>query len=389
MKHCLPTDTQTLLLKACLTSSPKAGIYFSKWKNEVAVDFDNATNTSLGLPQVYDNLDFGSQRLLSLLYYNLKSQGVEDSTIDKLKGYFKYVWLKNQIITKSLIEIGESFNQENVDVIALKGISLVTNYYPHPGTRPTIDLDIAITSLHLKDVDRLLSEIGWRPKMKIESIRSLESLLSHAIPLIKGNLELDLHQRFSEYLLMDKTTSLFWQKSIKSEFQVKFLCPAHELFIVILHGMNGCSINNIRWVADAVHIISAFSQEDWNEFLNLIKLEKYNTLLRLALEYLKTNELIDIPNPLWEEIDRQLTLNQSKSPFVKLMLKKKKVNDFVTFKSHYLIAKHESDSYRSCWSLIVNHYKAFWQVETIFQLFFHGSIQLFRKILYPNRITKT
>ena len=73
----LPTAHQTLLLKACLLDNDKAVPYWEKWM--LVNGFSNLTSqpSSGILPQVYDRLDFASQRLLALLYKKMSSAGVK------------------------------------------------------------------------------------------------------------------------------------------------------------------------------------------------------------------------------------------------------------------------------------------------------------------------
>ena len=81
----LPNPQQVILLKACLSSGKPAIQAFEEWIKTIDIDIKNATiGKNVALPQVYDSLDLGSQRLLSLLYKNLSYQGYKHPVILQL-----------------------------------------------------------------------------------------------------------------------------------------------------------------------------------------------------------------------------------------------------------------------------------------------------------------
>ncbi|MFT5641879.1 MAG: hypothetical protein ACI9A7_001985, partial [Cyclobacteriaceae bacterium] len=83
-----PNTEQTILLKACLLSGPDSIEAFHEWLQIINIPSTMpADKSALGLPQFFDKLDLGSQRLLSMLYKNLKTNKVKHPLIPKLEGY--------------------------------------------------------------------------------------------------------------------------------------------------------------------------------------------------------------------------------------------------------------------------------------------------------------
>src|SRR3954468_4709799 len=154
----IPTEQQTLLLKACTSSGKHATDAFQSWMDTLDLRGDGDLQPgAIGLPQMYDQLDLGSQRLLSLLYKNIIRNGIDHPMILKLSSYYKYVWYKNNLLKSRLTKLVQDLQSINVDVIIIKGIVLIEKYYDDYGMRPTIDIDIAVRKENIsKTIDLLL-----------------------------------------------------------------------------------------------------------------------------------------------------------------------------------------------------------------------------------------
>jgi hypothetical protein len=141
----LPNIEQTLLLKACLFNDEESSKAFYDWLEKVNIPSEIEVNTStLGLPQFFDKLDLGSQRLLSMLYKNLKINKVNHPLIAKLEGYYKYIWYKNQVLMSEFREIAALLSSQKIEVLLRKGLYMTAKIYNDYGTRPTVDIDIAV-----------------------------------------------------------------------------------------------------------------------------------------------------------------------------------------------------------------------------------------------------
>lgn len=386
MRYFNPTQEQTLLLKSCLSNDSNAIEFFEQWARTTKINFDKAIASPLGLPQVYDQLDFGSQRLLSLLHYNLTQQGCDHQIIDKLKGYFKYIWLKNQVLQNELHQIANKFSSAEIEMIAFKGISLSKNYYPHFGTRPSIDLDVVIQPNQMESINTVLLDMGWKPKFEHQRISRLNDFLAHAITLKRDKQELDLHQRFSQFHLKTETYQNIWKSSNKDAIGIRYLAPAHELFCVILHGMKWSQSLNLRWVTDAVYVIKTFKDSDWEEFINTVSNENYHDLMGQSLQYLQDEGFISIPSKHVSLI-QGLNMDQHSSvdKLTRLLTSKRDPNDYTQFKINYQTAKLASETPTGKWKSLLTHYKMYWGLRSNFQVLKYVLEKVIGKLLNRNR----
>ncbi|WP_420578368.1 nucleotidyltransferase family protein [Ekhidna sp.] len=291
-----PNAHQLLLLKSALYPPAEAFAYFELWLNQLkGIHISKSASTKPGLPQVFDQLDLGSQRLLSLLYSNLKSYRTSYPILEQLSGYYKYVWYKNQLLNSTLTALGKEISSSNINLIALKGIAHINQFYGDFGSRPTVDIDVAVQRKDVKSLVSLLNRSGWRSVSG--DINRIESSMFHAHSFKRKGLELDVHIRFSLYALKQATEYLMWERAIASDNTIKYLSPPDELYCVLLHGMQWNLVPPIRWVADSVKIIEGLTDDQWVMLKELIRSENYQTPIDM-LRYLNENEFARIPSEI-------------------------------------------------------------------------------------------
>src|SRR5919112_3519361 len=84
-----PTQEQELLLRAALREGKEALDAWRQWLKTVGID----------------RLDFNSQRVLPLIYHNLRThlrtQDAKVPSLGRLKGTYRHTWCKNQIVLRS------------------------------------------------------------------------------------------------------------------------------------------------------------------------------------------------------------------------------------------------------------------------------------------------
>lgn len=68
-----------------------------------------------------DRIYFGHPGLMPLLYLNLEREGVKHPWLEKLKGYYRYTWCRNQLALKKLSLLAESLAAAGIRSLALGG----------------------------------------------------------------------------------------------------------------------------------------------------------------------------------------------------------------------------------------------------------------------------
>jgi hypothetical protein len=380
----IPTTLQTSLLKACLLSGEPAIRAFEQWLADLPIDVSSSAETiTIGLPQVYDQLDLGSQRLLSLLYKNLTNQGYKHPVIQKLSGYYKYVWYRNNLLKAKLAAVLSDFQSIGVDLMVLKGTVQIEKYYPDYGMRPTIDLDLAIRPADMTKATYMLVSKGWNSRLG-DPYRILTSQ-SHAQTFYDSSqFEVDLHVNFSGFTLMPSTEEIFWKHSTRDDEGYSILSPAHELFITILHAYQWQSVPPVRWVADSVKLISCFDEHEWSKFYDVIESEKFN-VHNQAFHYLIENNLVRIPDRVMHLLEGKRMPAQI-STQIALALTSPEINAFagaqrMVYKIRY---KYQSTitGRLKAW---LDHYVWSWETGNYFGIIAVGFRKVASKGLYQSK----
>ncbi len=137
-----------MLLRACLLSGAECLKAWEEWRRF----FETG------------QVDNGSQRLLPLLYRNLRNQGIPDPLLDKFKAEYFQTWSQNQFSFRRAAALIEAFNRAGIQTMLLKGSALALLYYEDVGLRPMMDIDVLVHRHQVKLAIRLLNDLGWSSK---------------------------------------------------------------------------------------------------------------------------------------------------------------------------------------------------------------------------------
>jgi hypothetical protein len=281
-KSLWPTQEQALLLTAALEQGPKSLRAWDAWS--AGVDFDG--------------LDAASQRLIPLLYRNLKDQGIEGPLMQRMKGIYRRTWWHNQLLFRRLAEVLAKFEEAEIPSMILKGSPLSLTVYEDMGLRPMNDLDIAVPVDALQEVTRILRQLGGVAK---EDNFSIGHAISHAISYyFADKSEIDVHVSVMKACHAPQFVEPLWAASIPVQherFSTRTLCAADQLLHTIAHGINANALAPIRWIADTIWILRKNPDLDWERLLARSQAMALSLVLREGLTYIAKHHTH--PIPLW------------------------------------------------------------------------------------------
>ncbi len=251
-RNVLPTEQQTLLLKACLLKDPaSADLARRQWRERT--DFDA--------------LDHGSFRLLPLLWKRSTSLGWDLGKDEgRIRGIYRYSWSKYQLLNRTASKIIQKLTDAGITVTVLKGTALSHLVYDDPVCRPCNDLDILVPDDKIREAVSLLESEQWTTlQTRLEA--ALQSL--HAIGFRSPDrIELDLHR----HVLESKATSaltgdMVTRRQAFKPFGPKTLTLGFEDHFIhtCAHGAVYSPWPQIRWLADTDRILRhCGSGFDWD-----------------------------------------------------------------------------------------------------------------------------
>jgi hypothetical protein len=300
---CWPTAQQELLLRASLLQGKEAINAWKEWQSNVDVD----------------QLDWGSHRMLPLLYRNLRTQGIDHPLMGKFKGIYRYTWCQNQMLFHNMTGLLRAFHQAGINkTLLLKGAALIPLYYKDYGKRPMNDFDVLIPMEQASKAIRLLQEWHWTP-VGISPEKLTEKNVSVTINRSHGvgfqdsaKRELDLHWHV---LRGDDADNDFWADAIPSTFDevpVYALNPTDQLLHVCVHGASWNPVPPLRWIADAMMMFKTSAKIEWDRLLIHAEQRRLVLPLRDTLNYLRHQMDAPIPPSILQHL-QELPVSMAES----------------------------------------------------------------------------
>lgn len=273
-RTCWPTEEQELLLGAALLPPDEAVDAFVQWRN---------------VSNPYD-IDDGSRRLYPMVHRNLRRAGVHTSLDDFMWDAYVQASGRNQKLLRTLEQVLGQLHEGDVPTLVLKGAALTLLHYRDRGARPMHDLDVMVPRELVGRALDVLRADGW-DDMRTDSTRPIEELrLRHAVTLVRGDDELDVHWHALVACIDSDLDAEFWRASVEMEVGdrcTRALAPADQLLHAFAHGLRYNKLPPLRWIADAhVVITSSGSALDWDRLVQLADRYRLAACTSAALGYL-------------------------------------------------------------------------------------------------------
>jgi hypothetical protein len=251
-----PAATQILLLKAALWHGEPALRAWQEWKERINLDTDF--------------LDEGSFRLLPLLYRNLRSQGVDDQSMGRLKGTYRLTWYKNRLSFQVLAGVLGLLRSAGIETMVLSGAALTLHYYRDYGLRPMDALDVRVPVRRVHSAISTIEQAGWKIKsLSREKVTEEFLRLRHSARFENPAGQcLDLCWRALPDIPGPDTDDDLWANGNSLQIEntpALTLSSIGHLLCVCAHGITPNGTSPACWTADAMTILNATRGElDWD-----------------------------------------------------------------------------------------------------------------------------
>jgi putative nucleotidyltransferase-like protein len=281
----MPTPDEELLLDAALGDRDEATRAWRAWREGKT-------------PEGIDQIAF---QVLPLVWHNVPAIDPEDALAPILQGVRRHAWIQNQVLLQLAREVVGDLSAAGIDTLILKGVALSTLYYPEPGTRTMTDLDVLVPREEARAAIGVLRE-----RMKPSDPRAEERIsVQHAIAFHdQDERELDLHW-YSLY--RPSRDDEFWAGARPlelGEVTTKALCPADQLVHICAHGAWWHRAPTLRWVADAVLVLRAGEDLDWERLVRQAGERQLHRSVADALDYVRTRFGAPVPPEVPGELRR-------------------------------------------------------------------------------------
>ena len=136
----------------------------------------------------------GENRVKPLIYDSVRALrlDVPEEFLLPLERSYAATFANNCEILSALDEMGRILSQHGIDVVPIKGASLIQRVYKDPGLRPLLDLDVWIDGENARSAKRILLDAGFAKKMEKTDNVQLRKVMFAPTPYCKRlNAEID------------------------------------------------------------------------------------------------------------------------------------------------------------------------------------------------------
>ncbi len=255
-----------------------------------------------------DGLDAGSQRLLPLLYRNLRALGVDYADTGRRKGLYRRTWYQNRVALHHAEAAIASLEGARIPTVALKGLALLACEYDGDyGARPMSDIDILVRRTDLARAATVLRGLGWRPMVAPAKPLAARVNSFHGTALTDGTGRvLDLHWHVMEEACRRGDDQAFWAGARPAELggrATRVLAPEDRLLHACVHGSRWDPIPPIRWVADAMAVLETSGGVlDWHRLGEQARRLEVTLSLGHCLAYLRDHLGAAVPADVVQDL---------------------------------------------------------------------------------------
>jgi len=274
------------------------------------------------------------QGVASFLYYHLSRldeiwSNIPEESKNKLKQFYYNILGRNNSIQIELQKVISLLNHAQIQVIVLKGASLLETVYKNIGLRPMSDVDLLVEKKDLSKIKSILYEVGYRKPDYLDQ-ESLEKFGGEIHLCKKGGVFLDIHTNLSQYerfcnILRIDSDEEIWTKSKRyktSEGELRTLNPAHLIMHLCMHHALAHSFVGLFRFCDIRETVLAYQEDiDWHDFIVKVKRFKIKKIIYYSLFF--NQELFG--QLVSEDILEALKPNRWQSILIDFFISKKKV----------------------------------------------------------------
>lgn len=287
--------------------------------------------------------------IASLFYYNLKQicdeRLIPSEIYQELKKTYHGINYQNIVFLEELKKILTLFGNAQIDVIPLKGASLIGKIWKNAALRPMADIDVLVRQQDIGRAEKLLSDSGYIANEAFHSKEWYRKNHFHIAPYFNPNnrVPIEVHHNVlspDESICLDMYK--IWQHAetdTMGEITTKCLCTEDMFIHLCLHlFVNSTCVRTIKHFLDIVRFLNYYEKSiDWHViekeatekgFINAIYYSLYtaNILLGATLD-----------NRVMARFKRKSSKNFLEDYLIKKMIENSVIFDCESyyFPSHY------------------------------------------------------
>lgn len=288
----LPTEQDTLLLRACLCAGDAGREAWYAWLERIGEPREELAHRRSIL-----------SHFLPLLHVATKRYNAEDQP--DLAFYLRAAYFREELRSRSyrgiLQSVLRALRGAGIDLTVLKGAALAGTVYDDWTLRHCHDIDLLINETDLASASQALQDAGVRRPCE-------PSRMSRDVRLLhESGLPIELHADLFRLPLYRSGTRTMMERRQRREvagLSAHVLSSSDTLLHVCGHASCSESRASLRWVTDAWSIASKCADLDWDAFLGGAARTKLSLPVYVMLDYLLVKLGAAIPRPVLQSLAR-------------------------------------------------------------------------------------
>jgi hypothetical protein len=294
----LPTEHQTLFLRACLWSGEEGRRAWLNWCEIVSDTRD-----------MLRQKEFGVKGLTPLLYHNLQQNEVAIES--SLLTFFRTAQIYEEKRTKVFREICQNvlmeLNRAKKRFLVVKGAALADTAFEKPSLRHCHDVDIVLDDSDPRDILTLLAPLGFSLSSRKISPEWENLTLVH-----QDGLPVSLHRNYFGISLYNRGQQELLARcegKLVAEVPCQVLSPADALLHVCGQAFVSGHSTLPTWASDSWAIIVRFSDLNWEQLIACARQSHLALPMLVMLGYLAEKLQAPIPSPVLVDLEEAASKN--------------------------------------------------------------------------------
>jgi hypothetical protein len=289
----LPTEQDTLLLRACLRADDAGREAWCAWLERIGDPREELVHRRPMLIQ-----------FLPLLHLATTRYGVEVQS--DLAFYLRAAYFREELRSQSyrniLHKVLRTLRDAGIDFTVLKGAALAGTVYDDWALRHCHDIDLLVDETSFTPASRTLQNAGAGRPCAPPGMHDRHVRLLH-----DSGLPIELHADLFRLPFYQGQTHLMLERRRLREIvglPVHVLTSSDSLLHVCGHASYSESPASLRWVADAWSIVAKCADLDWDAFVDTASRTKLSLPMYVLLEYLFASLGAAIPLSVLQSLAR-------------------------------------------------------------------------------------
>ncbi|MDD3078932.1 MAG: nucleotidyltransferase family protein [Paludibacter sp.] len=242
-----------------------------------------------------------------LIYSNLKLTGNKDlfptENYNRLQQFYYFNLKRNVHIQQIFYEVASVAAKHNIQLVALKGIYMIDNYYKDIAIRQLSDIDVLVKPEDGKKLLELLKKNGFVKRNETADFVSDNREIVHYHAMIKEcvsvEVHIKLHRAIESYHIDTEACFLRLRPVAKDNVSYFALNKIDHLIFSVIHLDRHFNQGGIQFSGymDLVNLITDLTDEEWTKIIN--RCEEYNCVREFFRHVILVNKYMDVNIPLF------------------------------------------------------------------------------------------